>query len=378
MGNKKLNQAFITQYSSVFADQLIRQVFTNKDFLDGKDIMDLTPIRQLNLFILKSLFTTWQEEMKKLESPYFDYKNTEVRQMMVQFMNVLSQHIQVNAHTLKPLIEDALANTLLLAVSPHLYLQQEFDTKVQASLSQKAARQTVKYLALYKTEISSYVENNIGAPVAELFSESAAFFRQLICDETCEDLAEKLSHILTVSAGDFTIPAIISSNTPIAEKTNSPAFPPATGLPQAEDSEISSSSGEPAAFQVNTKETEQKPAKSKPAITTNFEEDEEEEEDILNNRFEPAGKSLANVHEEKGVDNILEAISINHRYMFLQELFDGEEDRFRKAMEKVDNCNSFDEAVEFLVQNYSKDYFWDMNSDEVKELLKVVFRRFRK
>jgi hypothetical protein len=30
-----------------------------------------------------------------------------------------------------------------------------------------------------------------------------------------------------------------------------------------------------------------------------------------------------------------------------------------------------------LVQNYAKEYFWDMNSDEVKELLKVIFRRFR-
>ena len=28
-------------------------------------------------------------------------------------------------------------------------------------------------------------------------------------------------------------------------------------------------------------------------------------------------------------------------------------------------------------QNYSKEYFWDMNSDEVKEFLKVVFRYFR-
>jgi hypothetical protein len=30
-----------------------------------------------------------------------------------------------------------------------------------------------------------------------------------------------------------------------------------------------------------------------------------------------------------------------------------------------------------IVQSYAQDLSWDMNSEEVKELLKVVFRKFR-
>jgi hypothetical protein len=106
-------------------------------------------------------------------------------------------------------------------------------------------------------------------------------------------------------------------------------------------------------------------------------EDDDEDMKILNDKFEVGAKTLADLHEEKKIDSIMEAISINHRYMFLQELFDGDNDQFQKAIEKIENSESFDSAVEMLVQDYSKDYFWDMNSEEVKEFLKVVFRYFR-
>jgi VIT1/CCC1 family predicted Fe2+/Mn2+ transporter len=73
----------------------------------------------------------------------------------------------------------------------------------------------------------------------------------------------------------------------------------------------------------------------------------------------------------------MEAISVNHRYMFTKELFDGSREAFTEAIAAIEACESFDDAVELLVQTYAKERAWDMNSEEVKELLKVVFRKFR-
>ena len=92
--------------------------------------------------------------------------------------------------------------------------------------------------------------------------------------------------------------------------------------------------------------------------------------------LQPLAIVISESHAEQ-VDNMMSAISVNHRYMFINELFDGEADIFTEAIGKIEKCSSFDDSVEILVQNYAKDYHWDMNSDEVKELLKIIFRRFR-
>ena len=63
--------------------------------------------------------------------------------------------------------------------------------------------------------------------------------------------------------------------------------------------------------------------------------------------------------------------------MFTNELFGGNGEDFKEAIGYVEECITFDESVELLVQRYAKPYKWDMNSVEVKELLKVIFRKFR-
>ena len=104
-----------------------------------------------------------------------------------------------------------------------------------------------------------------------------------------------------------------------------------------------------------------------------------EEKHTINEKFEnnQPKSSIAEVHETEKISEIQKNISVNQRYMFLNDLFNGDSSEYSNALEAVEKSNSFDESVELLVQNYSKKYEWDMNSDEVKELLKVIFKRFR-
>jgi len=113
-------------------------------------------------------------------------------------------------------------------------------------------------------------------------------------------------------------------------------------------------------------------------INMNTEVAEASDRPTLNDRFQKEeSSSLVEKHNQNRVDSILNAISVNHRYMFTKELFDGDRDAFHEAISKIEKRNSFDDAVEMIVQSYAQDLSWDMNSEEVKELLKVVFRKFR-
>ena len=104
-----------------------------------------------------------------------------------------------------------------------------------------------------------------------------------------------------------------------------------------------------------------------------------EETHTINERFESEShsSSIAKAHETEKISEIQKSISVNQRYMFLNDLFGGDREVYEQALNNVENSASFDDSVELLVQNYSKKYEWDMNSDEVKELLKVIFKRFR-
>ena len=73
MIEEKLNLAFIHQYKTVFSEQLMIEPFREKKMLTGKEILHISPIKQLNLLIVKSL-EKWQEEIKRIESPYFNYQ----------------------------------------------------------------------------------------------------------------------------------------------------------------------------------------------------------------------------------------------------------------------------------------------------------------
>ncbi|MEM7297884.1 MAG: hypothetical protein AAF391_06420, partial [Bacteroidota bacterium] len=127
---KKLNEDFIDSYCEKFAAKVATDFFSKgKDVITGKEILNVTPSKQVNFFVIKLLFRYWQEETKKLESPFFNYKHDEVRQAMIQFMNVLSQHIEINKDKFETLMNHAIKDTIYLASMPQAYVEIDLDSR---------------------------------------------------------------------------------------------------------------------------------------------------------------------------------------------------------------------------------------------------------
>ena len=99
--------------------------------LTGKEILHISPIKQLNLLIVKSLFEKWQEEIKRIESPYFNYQADQVKIVISQLMNTLSQNISINTENLKPIIEKAVEDLIMLNFDPANYLHNEIKERAR-------------------------------------------------------------------------------------------------------------------------------------------------------------------------------------------------------------------------------------------------------
>jgi hypothetical protein len=92
------------------------------------EILGLTPSKQVNFFVIKSLFDAWHAELEKLKSnPYFDYRDNNVHRALNEFMNVLSRSIKIDRENFEPLIGDAVSLSILVALDPLSFFKNEFE-----------------------------------------------------------------------------------------------------------------------------------------------------------------------------------------------------------------------------------------------------------
>ena len=550
MIQEKLNSSFISQYKTVFSEQLIAQAFNEKEKLTGKEILYISPIKQLNLFIIKSLFERWQEEMQRIESPYFDYHATEVKVMISKFMNILSQNIFINAENLKPIIEKAVEDLIILNFDPATYLDNEIKKKPELLKTKKLVPQFAKYLVFYKSLILDFLNDFDIHELKHLKKHAVAFFEKETLDK--HQLIEQLSEILIIekqelfeispsikknnerhliirelsgghddvqdkiqetihqmdSAEDRSDPkgsdppseVVIEKSAPETESASPHEVEMASKVqddpeaemkkdpPSPENEDLvarSTSSNQSTSDQPDDKETLSEAAKApldegvsedslekvdpsetpsssddtlsirEQGATKNddFENNElerstsdfslETDKDVsmdqfqtldeidpgagkqdelddfpledpiievyknkkdatstpedlngdlgyrkepelskldfetINEQFQSETKTIADTHQEERINSILSNISINHQYMFVKELFGDSDEKFKATITKIEHLENFDAAVEHLIRNDAKEYQWDMNAEIVKELLKIIFRKFR-
>ncbi len=422
------NIEFVKGYKKTFTEQIIHQSYQAKDSLSGKELVSLTPSKQLNFLVMKALFQEWQEEMKRLESPYFDYKHPDVKKALVQFMNVLSQHIQVNSETLKVLISKALDEAFILVNDPAEFIRQEFAGRERQTYQQKQAKPILKYLKLLTEEFDDFFNAQASGTYAEVFEIAEDYFADVDLSESQEKLFANLSEVTPITIGDLLDEEEFIDITRIDEDLEE--NDPEPDLPESqmseetvteesvhEDDEEQTADEEPIKEEEPEEETEkgheteevegsnepeeeitvesepepEPEIKEKPeAVESEIEqvpqpeqtpepEEETQESATINDQFsDDKEESLVEKLEKEEVPGtILSSVSVNQKYMFVQELFDGDANTFQKALSEIEYSGSFDDAVEHLVTNYARQFDWDMNSDEVKELLKVIFRRFR-
>ncbi len=76
--------------------------------------------------------------------------------------------------------------------------------------------------------------------------------------------------------------------------------------------------------------------------------------------------------QSKGLTNINNAIGINDRFSFIQELFKGDAEKYGETMKILNNASDFNEAYNYLIENFQ----WDMNSESVQKILELIRRKF--
>ena len=447
MDQLKLNHQRIGEYCQNLGEILAESFFLEKETIEGKEILNFCPLKQVNFFIMKTLFAKWQEEEKRIQSPYFDFDHDKVKTALKNFMNVLSQHIRVNKTEFLPVLSHAIEESIYLAASPYGFLWAEISQMQTRGLSLQKLKAQSKYIkihsGIYQTfleELSELNKNSFNLDEV-IHNLDGVFSRYEVAPQELDGFLDELSTFSPIGHElifeDYSSVDInsddredlvtnffeadfeegFSENSTQIEPENQDTSEgietqehhqeedvPLTEL-EPDDSINDVSAGfhnlkavqeleNPARAESMQEEEEVEADPSSPKQDIDElvidEEDPEDPLDTINEKFnqpqktlndqlkpQESTKTVADKLETPPQGELYKSLTVNQRFMFLNELFKGIQQDMLEAFDKVERSSNFDEAVDTLVRGYAKKHTWKMEGIEVKELLKIVFKKFR-
>jgi hypothetical protein len=393
--NDKYSLAKCAQYGRRLAARLCDQHFaaTSSASLDGPAVLKFTPVRQLNLLVIRQLLGQWQAETARLRSPYFDFEAAPVQAALTQFMNVLSRHISLGRAAYEPLLAQATADALGLVADPAGSFQRlllgSTETPTLAAL-----RDSLRYIDVDKPFYQGFIDS---LPDSSDLSRDFLTHRFELyhaanykAHQPMQRLVAELSALLPLTTADLLEDGPVSAvatpapaapapapAVPVSTPTPAPA-PPAAVTPPTFVAPPAAETAAPAPAQVAP------PAPARPLPNT------DSSGVPLHEKLkagQPAAAPLAetlrasapaSLAERPGpkVETLREAISINQRFSFINELFNGENMDYHAAIQHLDSLPTAEQARAYVSGDLTQRYDWGRKEEHVNKLLKLIERKF--
>ncbi len=96
----------------------------------------------------------------------------------------------------------------------------------------------------------------------------------------------------------------------------------------------------------------------------------------VNERNKRDDDSLASKLKKTKIEDLKSAVALNQRFLFSNELFNGNMEAFNRALNELNHLENMDEALRYIDLQLSKNYNWKKDSDTVGEFLALIERRF--
>ncbi|MDN3688750.1 hypothetical protein [Cyclobacterium jeungdonense] len=342
---RSLNTEYAAWYSREFTQKVCNEFFESTETISGEEIATLTPCRQLNLMVIKSLFESWQEQMDLLSRiPFFDFKDKKVISALEDFMNALSRAIKIRQEDFKPLLERSMEKTLKLSVEPFSFMEEELQE--QALKSSPDFKGLRKYLKWHAASWQPAVDFLSESPESPAWREKLlqGFDSHFSEEASPEKLLAPISAIMPIDMDQL-----------ILWESDTEAH---TARPFNEPNEDNLEKAVPADEEAGEAPSDERSLSIDPALAWA--------------RFE----SEEHAYMKGSIEHIREGMGINQRIMFTKRLFQGNPDLMDQALEELDRTDSFFDAVSLMNSSFVNTLKWDVHSDEVQELLQLVFRKF--
>ncbi|MBO0937326.1 hypothetical protein J2I47_12285 [Fibrella sp. HMF5335] len=410
--SNKFNSNALNEYSKSYARRVAADFYHAHPTISGKQILNLTPIQQVNLFVVSSLFDKWKGEVERFRSPYFDFSNPEVEEGLRAFMNVVSQHIAVRREHLEPLLADASRRTLVALFDPRYYYDDLLRNQPDFTLTADSLKHITRYtqvnkfvpLALeqkmngrpfvYVNQALGYLDEILSGRAQEL--ERPDKYVAMFSEKVAMDLASLLrgqsmeNYQSTTAKSFFDLdedqpkpPLVAPATRPVADAAPAaPTPPPTPALPTPVPQHIDDEQPSGISFADADPESSSS-AVAGPNNAPNIVSAESSEPSLSvsagSSSPQPDHDSVATLGDtlqKVSTGSLSRTISLNQKFRFINQLFNGNVDAYNEALAELDQMTNYGQALDLISYRYANQFMWNMDSDEVSELVEILKRRF--
>lgn len=419
--SNKFHQNALTEYSRSYARRVSTDFYSNHAVINGKQILNLTPIGQINIFVINSLFDKWKADAEKFRSPYFDFAHPEVEESLHGFMNVVSQHIAIRRDHLEPMLAEAVRKTLILIFDPRNYFDDVLRNQPDFTLTAETAKQITRYTQINKF-VPATIEQRINGKSFVYVNQALSFLEEILSqratdlekpDKYVAVLSEKIPLDLTALIRSYDPDQMVSSQAsrsffdteldpkpqPALDSYSPPvALPNRPAMPTVLISPAEPYQTEAAA---NDDSADEAPTNPNFVRSMPYQDVGLPGEMAITNPFNPATyappapvdpvatpvyqarpdipaipASVGEAFNRAPIESIAKSIPLNQKFRFINQLFNGHTSAYEQAMAELDKMANYGQALDLISYRYASQYLWDMSSDEVSELVEILKRRF--
>lgn len=341
--DEKISLDAIGVYGDAYANKISKNFFASKNKINGPEILKLSNVPQVNMFVIRELLLTWREEARKLRSPYFDYEQSEVKEALTNFMTILSNNISVEQEYFEPLLKKAVRQTLLVIFNPYDFYS-ILVTGKNNKLELPQFKEELKYLKINKEPLSRLIKKLEEKNLNELSGNEAFAMLDQILEEvnfTPEELDEHIrqfSEIVPLDPAKF-YPA------KTGETASPNNFPKPASLKEPEKAKVEARNVARENPVMQPTLNDRKYSEQRPAVYSSFQK----------------------------ISKIKDNLTINQKFMFTKVLFYGDFESFSRAIDEIDQLADMDTALRHLETQSAN---WDRESKEFHEFMEMVEKRF--
>lgn len=330
--DERLSLKAVDDYSDDYSSKVTASFFDSKERITGADILKLSTVQQVNLFVIRELLQAWKHEGQKLRSPYFDYNHPEVAEALAKFQNLLSNNISISRENFQPLLKKAVSKTIYLIVDPYDFFSDALDRQGSGVVRTEELKNEIKYLKINQPPLDRLVKRLEEKNLEQINGNEAFGLLDQILEEvnfTPEDVDTYINQFSAV------VPLSLEK---LYEKKAEPVKQTAPVVPKKEEV--------PVAVNKPKEIIRQEPKKEhKVAVGNNFQK----------------------------ISKIKDSLTINQKFMFTKILFNGDFEIFTQAIDRLDSLDNLQQAQHYIDQNYSE---WDKESEEYEEFFELIEKRF--
>ncbi len=101
----------------------------------------------------------------------------------------------------------------------------------------------------------------------------------------------------------------------------------------------------------------------------------EDSEPSINEQLSTNNETLADKLQKSPIGDLTEAIGINQKFLFMNDLFEGENEAYKSALQQLNDFGSMQEASTYLQELEAK-YHWDAEHKSTVQFKDLVERRY--